>query len=56
MYICICNPTTDSQIKECLQDGCSLNELKNNLSLCMGCGTCEQEVEKMYNEYTRKSI
>lgn len=50
MYVCLCNPTTDKQIIECSQDGCTLPELKRNLNICQDCRCCAQEIKEIYNK------
>lgn len=52
MYICLCNAVTDSQIKDCAKDGCTLSELRNKLNVANCCGCCLEEVKQLYKEVT----
>ena len=41
MFICICNPVTDSEVRRCVRDGaCSLSDLQMKLGIAAQCGTC----------------
>lgn len=56
MYVCICNPTTEEQIKICCEDGCTLNELITNLNICQNCKTCFNEIVNIYNSKINKEL
>lgn len=55
MYVCLCNPTTDSQIEAASKTAASIKELKNKLSICKGCGTCAKTVRDIYHGATSNS-
>lgn len=41
MYVCICNPVTDSQVRACVRSGaCTLPELQAQLGVALQCGQC----------------
>ena len=43
MYVCVCNPVTDSQVCQAIQGGCrSLHDLRAKLGLGEGCGRCSE--------------
>ncbi|MBO9998369.1 MAG: (2Fe-2S)-binding protein [Cyanobacteria bacterium SID2] len=45
MYVCICNPITDSQVRQAISEGCqSLCDLRETLGLAKVCGRCEEHV------------
>jgi NAD(P)H-nitrite reductase large subunit len=49
--ICICMSVTRGEIKKALADKCkTLDDLKNTLFCCTGCGTCEGRVQKIIDE------
>ena len=57
MYVCICNPITDSQVRQAVSEGChSLQDLRSNLGVAAYCGRCAEsacqilrsEVQKRY--------
>ena len=56
MYVCICNPTTELQIIECCQDGCTLKELTQNLNICTNCRCCSKELSKLFKQHSPKMI
>ena len=48
MYICICTGTTDTDIREAIANGnVTMDALMDELRVSMGCGLCEQEVERI---------
>lgn len=50
MYICICTPTTDKQIKEAIASGANtLDALKMELGVCCNCRSCQQSIEEILN-------
>lgn len=54
--ICICMTVTRGEIKKAIADGAkSIDELKNTLFCCTGCGTCEGRVQKILDEETQKA-
>ena len=56
MYVCICNPTTELQIIECRQDGCTLKELTQNLNICTNCRCCSKELSKLFKQHSPKML
>lgn len=48
MYICLCNPTTDSEIEEACTQVSSSEELKNKLRICQCCKSCSEEIDSIY--------
>ena len=41
MYVCICNPVTDSEVRGCVQRGaCTLSDLQMQLGVASQCGLC----------------
>lgn len=55
MYICICNPTTDAEVRAACSQVSSHKELKNKLSICNTCGRCSQEVESIFQDALNSS-
>jgi bacterioferritin-associated ferredoxin len=55
MYICICNPVTDTQVRQAISQGCdSLAALQSTLGVGAGCGRCtESAAEILQKEQTR---
>ena len=56
MYVCICNPTTDSQIIECCQDNSTLKELTQNLNICTNCMNCSKEISRIFKQHSPRMI
>lgn len=51
MYICLCTGTTEEEIRESIERGNNnLMSLMDDLRVSLGCGLCEQEVEKILIE------
>jgi len=43
MYVCICNPVTDAQVRQAIDSGCrSLDDLQSKLGLGSMCGRCSE--------------
>ena len=41
MYVCICNPVTDAQVRACAQRGAAtLSDLQAELGVALQCGLC----------------
>jgi bacterioferritin-associated ferredoxin len=41
MYVCLCNPVTDRQIRGCVQQGArTLSDLQMQLGVAAQCGMC----------------
>ena len=51
MYICICNATTDSDVRECVRRGCcSMDELSAELGVGTCCGRCRPAAKEILDE------
>lgn len=50
MYICVCNAVTEREIRQCAQLGCSLNDLRDLLGVCTGCGKCMHAAKRILRE------
>lgn len=49
--ICICMTVSRGEIKNAIRSGhTTLDELRNTLFCCTGCGTCEGRVRKVMEE------
>lgn len=48
MYICLCNPTTDDQIKDQCKKISTIEELCNSLDICNNCKSCEKEICELF--------
>ena len=53
MYVCICNPVTDSQVRACVSSGaCTLTELQAQLGVALQCGQCASAALEIVCEMT----
>jgi bacterioferritin-associated ferredoxin len=51
MFVCLCNPVTDSQIRACATDGCaSFREMACKLGVAQQCGRCACEAKIVFDE------
>ena len=51
MYVCICNAITDKQIRRAARNGVSsMYELRGELGVAAGCGSCARMAEEILNE------
>jgi len=51
MYVCVCNAITDKQIRRAARSGVStLYELRGNLGVAAGCGSCARTAEDILDE------
>lgn len=51
MYVCICRAVTDTQIRECVnQGGCTMRDLRNCLGVATQCGRCALQARDILNE------
>ena len=50
MLVCICNPTSDSEIIKLCKSGLikSESDLKDKLQICQNCKSCSKEIHKIY--------
>lgn len=54
MYVCICKPTTDSEVRACVREGaCSLSDLQMQLGVAAQCGTCASAASAIIEEELR---
>ena len=57
MYICICNATTDSDVRECVRRGCcSMDELSAELGVGTCCGRCRPAANEILNESQSQAV
>lgn len=49
MIVCICNPTSDTEIIKACKKVNSESELKNVLNICQCCKSCSEEIHDLYN-------
>ena len=55
MYVCICNAITDKQIRRAARNGTSsLYELRGELGVAAGCGSCAGPAEAILEEETAR--
>ena len=53
MYVCICNPVTDSQVRACVSRGaCTLSALQGELGVALQCGQCASVALEIVEEMT----
>lgn len=53
MYVCICNPVTDSDVRACVSRGaCSLPDLQAQLGVALQCGKCATTALEIVREMT----
>jgi bacterioferritin-associated ferredoxin len=51
MFVCLCNPVTDRQIRVCATDGCSsFREMAAKLGVAQACGRCACHAKAIYDE------
>lgn len=51
MYICLCQPVTDRQIRQAVDEGCtSLRQLRNELGCCGDCGRCAKAAKAVLQD------
>jgi bacterioferritin-associated ferredoxin len=54
MYVCVCNPVTDSEVRNCVRRGaCTLSDLQMQLGVAVQCGTCASTALAIVEEVTR---
>jgi bacterioferritin-associated ferredoxin len=50
MFVCLCNPVTDSQIRFCATDGCaSFREMAAKLGVAQQCGRCAFHAKEVFD-------
>jgi bacterioferritin-associated ferredoxin len=51
MYVCVCRPITENQIRLEVKNGvCSVRELKQRLGVAACCGKCARHAHQIINE------
>ena len=51
MFVCLCKPVTDSQIRVCATDGCaSFREMATKLGVAQQCGRCACHAKAVFDE------
>lgn len=54
MYVCVCNPVTDNEVRNCARRGvCTLSDLQMELGVALQCGTCAPTALAIVEEVTR---
>lgn len=50
MYVCLCNPTTDTMLKTYIKGNINitLEQLKKELNICQTCTCCSDLLEQIY--------
>lgn len=57
MYICICNPVTDTQVRQAISQGChSLSALQSALGVGAGCGRCTDSAHEILEQEQSRSV
>jgi bacterioferritin-associated ferredoxin len=53
MYVCICNPVSDVEVRRCVRTGaCTLSDLKMELGIASQCGMCASAALSIIAEET----
>ena len=53
MYVCICNPVSDVEIRRCIRAGATtLSDLKMELGIASQCGMCASAAQATITEET----
>jgi bacterioferritin-associated ferredoxin len=53
MYVCICNPVSDTEVRRCVRTGaCTLSDLKMQLGIASQCGMCASAAVSIIAEET----
>jgi bacterioferritin-associated ferredoxin len=51
MYVCICNPVSDVEIRRCIRAGATtLSDLKMELGIASQCGMCASAAQAIITE------
>ena len=48
-YVCICNPTTDTEVINKIKTSTSIEQVKQELQICNNCKACSIEIQKLYS-------
>ena len=55
MFVCLCNPVTDGQIRRCVRQGaCTLSDLQMQLGVAAQCGMCASSALAIIHEEATK--
>lgn len=54
MYVCLCSALTESILKQRLEAGETLAELKRRTRAGHGCGSCDPQIEELAKRYAAK--
>ena len=54
MIVCICNPTSDTEIINACKRVNSEAELKDVLNICQCCKSCTEEIHSLYKHNKNK--
>jgi bacterioferritin-associated ferredoxin len=56
MYVCICNPVSDTEVRRCVRSGAStLSDLKMQLGIASQCGMCASAAQSIIAEEIAES-
>lgn len=56
MYVCLCNPVTDRDIRGCVQQGArTLSDLQTQLGVACQCGACATTALQIIDEEMQAS-
>ena len=56
MYVCICNPVSDVEVRRCIRNGATtLSDLKMELGIASQCGMCASAAQAIIAEETGTS-
>lgn len=51
VYVCLCGDKTENEVREAIRNGATtIDDLKNEIDVSTGCGTCLGYVEKLLKE------
>lgn len=57
MYVCICNPVTDTQVRACVSRGaCTLTQLQAELGVALQCGQCASAALEIVEDMTGRAV
>ena len=56
MYVCICNPVTDTEVRACARRGaCTLSDLQAQLGVALQCGMCASVALEIVEDVTGRA-
>jgi len=57
MYVCLCNPVTEREVRCCVREGArTLSDLQSQLGVAMQCGCCAATALEIIDEETRGAL